>query len=552
MSFDYDAIIIGSGMGALTAASLLSQMRGQKVLVLERHFKVGGFTHTFSRHGYKFDVGLHYVGEMQSGSRSRQLFDLVSGGGVDWAPLPDIYDKFVYPDLTISASSNRAVYIDELERRFPQERAAIRQYFKDIDAVCLAVQTKTAAGFMPGFIAGPVNLLNTTFKRLATISTADYLNANFKDVKLKAVLVSQWGDYGLPPSLSSFAIHSLIATHFLKGAYYPTGSADSIAQSIVPIIKRAGGDVLVNHKVNEIVVKNGVACGVTGVDAQGKPFDFSARQIISNAGIYPTFQKLLPAGYRVPVLGYTDELDCSSISAYIGFKRSPQELGFQGENHWLHTSYDHDAEYAARRNPIGKPGFAYLSFASLKDKMAEKHTAQIITIASAEPFRKWQDTAWKKRGSEYEQYKDRLTDNLLTIIEERYSGFRDLIDYCELSTPLTVESFTGHPSGRIYGQPMTPQVVATRSFKPDTHVKNLYLAGADNMAPGIMGAFMGGVFCAARIMGAFGLAEIMTSAARRKSDKGEESNKISALQNARTIAKPTKDAEALSEPQKIR
>ena len=512
MSFDYDAIIIGSGMGGLATASLLTQLKGFKVLVLEKHFKVGGFTHTFSRHGYKFDVGVHYVGEMQPGSRSRQLFDLVSGGAVDWAPLPDIYDKFVYPDFTVCASSNRAVYINELVNRFPHERSAIHKYFKDIDAVNLSIQTKTTASLLPGVLAAPVNAFNSAFNKLAIISTADYLNANFKDNKLKAVLVSQWGDYGLPPSLSSFAIHALIATHFLNGAFYPTGSAETIAQSIVPIIKGAGGDVLVNHGVEEILVKNGTACGVTGKDQSGTTFRFTARHIISNAGIYPTFQKLLPENYKLAVPGFTEDLDASSISIYIGFKRSPKELGFQGENHWLHSSYDHDAEYAARNNPEGKPGFAYLSFASLKDRLAEKHTAQVITIASAAPFKQWQNTAWKKRGSEYEQYKERLTESLLAMIESRYAGFRDLVDYCELSTPLTVESFTGHPGGRIYGQPMTPQVVASRSFKPDTHVKNLYLTGTDILAPGVMGAFMGGVFCAARIMGSFGLAEIMTAA----------------------------------------
>lgn len=524
MSFDYDAIIIGSGMGGLATGSLLAQLKGLKVLVLEKHFKVGGFTHTFSRHGYKFDVGLHYVGEMQPGSRSRQLFDLVSAGGVDWAPLPDIYDKFVYPDFTVCASSNRTVYIDELVNRFPHEKSAIHKYFKDIDAVNLAIQTRTAASLLPGVIAAPINAFNGAFNNLAILSTADYLNANFKDSKLKAVLVSQWGDYGLPPSLSSFAIHALIATHFLNGAFYPTGSAESIAQSIVPIIKQAGGDVLVNHGVEEIIVKNGTACGVTGKDQSGTPFRFTARHIISNAGIYPTFQKLLPENYKLAVPGFTEALDASSISIYIGFKRSPRELGFQGENHWLHTSYDHDAEYAARNNPEGKPGFAYLSFASLKDSLAEKHTAQVITIASAAPFKQWQNTAWKKRGSEYEQYKERLTENLLAMIESRYTGFRDLVDYCELSTPLTVESFTGHPGGRIYGQPMTPQVVASRSFKPDTHVKNLYLTGTDILAPGVMGAFMGGVFCAARIMGAFGLAEIMTAASSSRSHSHKKSN----------------------------
>ena len=59
----YDAIVIGSGMGGLTCASLLAQLRGLRVLVLERHWRLGGFTHWFRRPNVgRFDVGLHYVG----------------------------------------------------------------------------------------------------------------------------------------------------------------------------------------------------------------------------------------------------------------------------------------------------------------------------------------------------------------------------------------------------------------------------------------------------------------------------------------------------------
>ncbi|HCI16410.1 MAG TPA: FAD-dependent oxidoreductase, partial [Candidatus Marinimicrobia bacterium] len=59
----FDTIIIGSGMSGLTAAVLLSQY-GQRVLVLEKHFKAGGFTHTFTRKKYEWDVGIHYIGEV--------------------------------------------------------------------------------------------------------------------------------------------------------------------------------------------------------------------------------------------------------------------------------------------------------------------------------------------------------------------------------------------------------------------------------------------------------------------------------------------------------
>ncbi len=85
----FDAIVIGSGMGALTVASLLAQLRGRRVLVLERHFKAGGFTHDFTRGRFHWDVGLHYVGEMRPGQRMRAVFDLVTRRAVEWNPMPE-------------------------------------------------------------------------------------------------------------------------------------------------------------------------------------------------------------------------------------------------------------------------------------------------------------------------------------------------------------------------------------------------------------------------------------------------------------------------------
>ena len=81
MSDGFDAIVIGSGIGGLSTASLLAQVAKKRVLVLERHFKLGGLTHSFQRQGFHWDVGLHYVGGMAAGSMSRQFMDLVTGGG---------------------------------------------------------------------------------------------------------------------------------------------------------------------------------------------------------------------------------------------------------------------------------------------------------------------------------------------------------------------------------------------------------------------------------------------------------------------------------------
>ncbi len=91
----WDAIVIGSGIGGLTAASLLAQDGGKRVLVLERHYTPGGFTHAFHRPGYEWDVGVHYIGNVEPGSMVRHLFDRISVAQLQWADMGPVYDRVV-------------------------------------------------------------------------------------------------------------------------------------------------------------------------------------------------------------------------------------------------------------------------------------------------------------------------------------------------------------------------------------------------------------------------------------------------------------------------
>src|SRR5580704_12786760 len=92
----WDAIVIGSGIGGLATAALLSRYAGKKVLVLERHYTPGGYTHSFKRPGYSWDVGVHYIGQVQDpASPVRAVFDHLTGGQLQWQPMPEIYDRVV-------------------------------------------------------------------------------------------------------------------------------------------------------------------------------------------------------------------------------------------------------------------------------------------------------------------------------------------------------------------------------------------------------------------------------------------------------------------------
>ncbi len=121
----YDAIVIGSGMGGMTTAACLSKL-GKKVLVLEQHYTAGGFTHAYARNGYEWDVGVHYIGDVGSRrSLSRQLFDFVSDGELDWAPMDDNYDRFFIGDEQFDMVAGKSETVKALKQRFPDEHEAI-------------------------------------------------------------------------------------------------------------------------------------------------------------------------------------------------------------------------------------------------------------------------------------------------------------------------------------------------------------------------------------------------------------------------------------------
>jgi all-trans-retinol 13,14-reductase len=121
---EYDAIVIGSGMGGLTTAALLSEL-GWKVCVLEQHYTAGGYTHSYERNGYEWDVGVHYIGDVGAQTQTRRMFDFLSGGQLEWAPMDAEYDRFYIGDKVFNAKAGKQEFRDNLLRQFPNEQQAI-------------------------------------------------------------------------------------------------------------------------------------------------------------------------------------------------------------------------------------------------------------------------------------------------------------------------------------------------------------------------------------------------------------------------------------------
>jgi all-trans-retinol 13,14-reductase len=504
----WDAIVIGSGIGGLTAAVLLGVHAGKRVLVLEKHYEAGGFTHTFHRPGYEWDVGLHYIGQMQEGSKVRRAFDHVTAGRVQWQPMPEIYDRFIIEGRTFEYAAGLERFREGLRQSFPSETRAIDRYIKAVQACNRASGLYYAEKAVPAPVAALAgSLMRMPYMRWAKRTTREVLESLTSNRELIGVLTGQWGDYGLPPGKSSFAVHATIAEHYFGGASYPVGGAGVIAAAIVPEIESTGGVVVTSAEVTAILLDGARAAGVRMADGR----EFRSDVVLSDAGTSNTFGRLLP-----PELPPLDSLrrqlhrlqpSTAHVSLYVGLSQSDTMLGLQGTNLWVYPSFDHDAnvEQSKRDFDAPLPG-VYLSFPSAKDQDFQrrhpgKSTVEAITMLPYSAFDRWGETRWKRRGDEYDEMKDRLQARLLAELTRQVPSIVGNIAHTELSTPVTTRHFMNYEHGEIYGIASTPERFMTRELGARTPIRGLYLTGQDAASLGVVGALFGGVIGASAATG---------------------------------------------------
>jgi len=502
---DYDVIVIGSGMGGLTTASLLASVAKKRVLVLERHFKIGGFLHSFRRKKFVWDPGVHYVGEMQEGSLARRCMDLVTGGGVRWNKIESDYERFIFPKDTFDVPAGKKHFQDRLVERFPGEEKNIKRYFKDVTAV----QNWSHRWFFSKQFSKPISSLLSCGRGLALTNTRQYVEERFQDPLLRAIVCAQWPDYGTPPEESAFGIHAAVQADFFNGGFYPIGGSQAIADSAVEIIEKHGGACVVNHSVQEVLVANNRAYGVAA-EHKGETIKFRAPMIVSNAGARSTFTQMVPkeAGDLERQKLHDVKNGTSAVILYLGLNDDPRKHGFEDCNYWLFNRLDFDRTSSTPEQPTIIDG-AFLSFGSMRDPASETHTAQIVSFSREPEWQKHSALPWRKRGDEYEKRKDDCSEQMIEFVETRLPGLRKLIGYRELSSPLTIKSFTGHPGGAIYGQECDANRLSRDQWSIGTSVKGLYLTGSDVGLPGVNGAMMAGVMTAGKLLGWLGMPRIL-------------------------------------------
>jgi all-trans-retinol 13,14-reductase len=503
MEMGYDTIIIGSGIGGLACASALAKC-GHRVLVFEQHFIAGGLTSTFSRKGFTWDVGIHYLGDMGAEGRARRILDWLSNSAIGMAPVGPVFDIVHFPDdFKIVFESPAEALMKNLEEKFPQSSGEIKAFLSFLGQVAHEFSAPFRLRVLPFIPAWLYSLWAAgKIRKWWGRTTDEVLSDMISDQRLRSVLTAQWGDHGGRPAEGSFAMHAIIMNHYLDGAFYPVGGARTFADSLIPIIENAGGEVRVNSPVKEILLTSGKATGVMLEDGTRH----YAKRVVSAVGARDTVQRLLPASvhdtvWAREILSFKPSF--SHLCLYLGFEGNIREAGATSANHWFYETWDTNS--AVWNNPTEADAPAlFVSFPSLKDPMREagekrEHTGEVVTLVNWEIFSAWEDSRRGNRPQMYRELKHLIEEKMLAQFKRCFPGIASLITYHELSTPLSMVHFVRRQQGASFGLAVTPRRFLSRSLHVRTPVKRLYLAGQDVVTPGIAGAMMGGVLAAAAI-----------------------------------------------------
>lgn len=501
---NWDAVIVGSGIGGLACAAALARFDRQ-VLVLESHQVAGGLTHTFERSGFRWNVGVHYLGNFNPQYGPGKALAWLTGGTLRLAAIEGPHDSLHFPDgFELSCAPPEASMKATLKNRFPQSAGEIDAWYDALHAGERAARHAFALRAMPSAFAGAYRWWNRRdIERWCGRTTEQVLRETVTDAKLRSVLGAQWGDYGGRPEEASFALHATVMSHFADGASYPAGGARQFAETLIPVIESAGGEVRTATLVEQLLAERGEVTGVVIHDGG----IVHSRRVISDAGAHETVLTLLSTELRRSDWAQSIlELrpNHAHVCLYLGFEGDIRSAGATACNRWFYETWNpgegiwNDPQKGARAPMV------FVSFASLKDPLHDpgermRHTAEAIAWVNWEPFARWAGTHHGARPVAYENLKATIEKKLLAQFCGYFPGLEPMIAYHELSTPLSTVAFTGHSQGASYGLEVTPRRMLSGALRARTPIKGLFLCGQDVVSPGVAGALMGGVLAAASI-----------------------------------------------------
>ncbi len=485
MMNEFDIIVIGSGLGGLETAVMLSK-EGFNVCVVEKNRQVGGCLQSYVRHGYKLDTGMHYIGSLGSGQVLHQCFSYF--GIMDRLRLKKLdeeaFDRIHYAGGVYDYAMGEEAFIETLSRQFPAESGNLRRYVARLSEVGHSISVDN---FKKGYVS------NSGALSYFGMSASGVIDSLIADERLRNVLAANSVLYGGVYDKSTFYEHAMISYSYMEGAYRCIDGSMHIATSLVDEIRKNGGTVRCDSEVERIMVDGD---RVTGVQLKGGE-RIGAKHVISNMHPQLTLDlldknKVIKKAFHTRIRSL--ENSYGLFTMYLLMK--PGVCLYVNRNEYIHER--ESVWYVRHDRPID---CCLISMQPMSDDERFANVISVITPMYIDELSEWSDTLPERRGEAYKAFKERKIAELLALMKRHGFDWSDKVEYIYSNSPLSYRDYTGTIDGSAYGILKDYHSPMTCLLSPRTKLQNLYFTGQNINVHGALGVTLTSVITCAEFLG---------------------------------------------------
>lgn len=420
MQDSYDVVVIGSGLGGMTAANTLARS-GLKVLLCEHHFQLGGLAAWFKRPGgLIFDVSLHGfpVGMIKSCRRywNKEIADRI-------IQLKNI--KFDNPMFSLTTTFNREDFTELLVERFQIPRENVVAFFDAARQMNFTDdQSMTARELFEKFFPGRKDVVRLLMEPIT------YANGSTLD----------------DPALS----YGIVFSNFMsKGVFTFTGGTDQLIDLMKTEMEKNGVDIALKSKVVGIDTVKGangaVQVSAVRIERSGETKTVKTRAVVSNGNLLTTIFDMVGAEHFAPEFiekAKAVRLNNSSCQVYIGLAEGDLlDESVCGDLLFTSVAPEFDTKALLSRQITSRT----YSFYYPKTRPGLNRCAVVASTNA-----NYDD--WNKLTKEqYEASKKDLIETTLDALDKYVPCIRSRAVYTEAATPCTFERYTLHRGGASFG-----------------------------------------------------------------------------------------------------
>ncbi|MBR1148735.1 NAD(P)/FAD-dependent oxidoreductase [Bradyrhizobium sp. AUGA SZCCT0431] len=506
----YDVVIVGAGLGGLTAGAILARA-GRKVLVVERSNSVGGAASSYKSGELFVEGSLHETSDPHD-PRDPKHDVLTRAGVIDavkWIPSGAFYQArggpldqpFLMPDDFDAA--RRA-----LTERFPEARRGIEQLLGEMARIASAMATISQGREA---LKNPRQALRTLSGLISIVrdwplSLSKKLDRVFGDNEaVKCALAANLSYFHDDPTTLWWIYFAMAQGSYLQsGGRYVQGGSQRLSSALARAIKVAGGEVLVRRVVSSIALGDG-AKSITHTAKDGSdPRTVQCAQIIGNAA--PAALEPLMQADAAEQLNQSFARQAPSTSLFaltLGLKKPPREFGIAAYSTqllppWMKrlTDYAQGAALMAEEPGERMPPMSVVDYAAIDSGVPAP--PYVLSILGPDLLSNWDasdmDAYREKRG--------RWQEAIVRYLASIYPGLSEAVVASSFNSALSVRQYLNAPDGAVYGfAPTPPPTIWSNPFRsPRTAVSGLYLASAYAGFGGYTGVVQSAGICADMIL----------------------------------------------------